>query len=127
MTSLRSVTKTLTMADIVTTSAYQTRENYRFLSYLGWDNLGRIKISIPGLNTRFPYLVCKRISLSGLNPGFPYLKCKNKLCTERHRCCLIVNDANFFSDYNKGSDQTARMCRLLCVFVGRIGVATNLC
>ena len=31
--------------------------NSRFLSYPGEDNLGRIRISIPGLNPGFPYLV----------------------------------------------------------------------
>ena len=37
MTSLRSVTKPLTMAYLAssTTSPYQTRENFRFLSYPG--------------------------------------------------------------------------------------------
>ena len=41
----------------ITTSAYQTRENARFLSYPGQNNLGRIRISIP---------VRSRISSSGV-------------------------------------------------------------
>ena len=49
---------------IYTTSAQQTRENSRFLSYHGKDNLGRTGISIPKENPGFPYLVCKKKSFS---------------------------------------------------------------
>ena len=62
MTLLRSMTWTLTKACVtsISTSTYQTRENSGFLSYPRWDNLGRIRISIPGLNPGFAYLVCKK-------------------------------------------------------------------
>ena len=45
----------------ITTSAYQTRESSRFLSYPGYDHFGRIRISILGFNPEFLYLVYKKI------------------------------------------------------------------
>ena len=63
MAPLHLVTQTLTIAYVtsITTSAYLTRENSRFLSYPGQDNLCRIRISIPKLNSGFLYLVCKNV------------------------------------------------------------------
>ena len=70
MQSLRLLSDDITAAliDVITFSDvnlkdgvryfhYQARENSRFLSYLGM-----IRISIPGLNPGFPYLVCKKIA-----------------------------------------------------------------
>ena len=55
----------------ITTSAYQTRENSRFLSYPELDNLSRIRISIPGFNPGSPYMVCKFVCVEILRPSQP--------------------------------------------------------
>ena len=48
--------------------------------FLGWDNMGGIRIPIPSENLGFAYPVCKkRISIPSENLGLPNPVCKNIL------------------------------------------------
>ena len=89
----------MTCVTSITTSAYQTYENSRFLSNPWKDNLGRIRISIPGLqnvNPGFPYLVCKKTSILFcpiLKVGLLY---KEWICTRESE--FIPYREDFFSE-----------------------------
>ena len=55
----------------------QCKLNSREKFFLGWANMGEIRISMPSENLGFPYPECKkRISIPSENFGFQYPVCK---------------------------------------------------
>ena len=49
-----------------------SREIHMKIFFLGWDNMGEIRISIPSENFRFPYPVCKNwLSQTGITHCVP--------------------------------------------------------